>query len=100
MQLIGAVWALLLFLSLWLTRKTTWRGGTRYWLFVAAYSLGAFLLGFTRGADVPAVGGWRVDQVLDALLFGSALIALARLRLKQPPDFRPGASGVAGVGQG
>ena len=99
-QLVGAAWALLLFLSLWLTRKTTWRDGTRYWLFVAAYSLGAFLLGFTRGDDVPAVGGWRVDQILDALLFGLALIALARLRLKQPPDFRPDASGEAGAGQG
>ena len=45
-QLIGAAWALLLFLSLWLTRKKTWRAGTRYWLFVAAYSLGAFRAGF------------------------------------------------------
>ena len=42
------------------------------------------MLGFTRGDDVPAVGGWRVDQILDALLFSIALIALARLRLKQP----------------
>jgi phosphatidylglycerol:prolipoprotein diacylglycerol transferase len=99
-QLIGAAWALLLFLSLWLTRKTTWRGGTRYWLFVAAYSLGAFLLGFTRGDDVPAVGGWRIDQILDALLFSLALIALARLRLKQRPDSRPDTSGAASVGRG
>jgi phosphatidylglycerol---prolipoprotein diacylglyceryl transferase len=99
-QLIGAAWALLLFSSLWLTRKKTWRDGTRYWLFVAAYSLGAFLLGFTRGDDVPAVRGWRIDQILDALLFSLALIALARLRLKQQPDSRPDTSGAASVGQG
>jgi phosphatidylglycerol:prolipoprotein diacylglycerol transferase len=82
-QLIGAVWALMLFLLLWLMRKKAWQDGVRYWFFVAAYSLGAFALGFTRGDDVPTVGGWRIDQVLDALLFGIAAIALARLRLKR-----------------
>jgi phosphatidylglycerol:prolipoprotein diacylglycerol transferase len=82
-QLIGAAWALLLFLLLWLTRKKAWHDGTRYWLFVAGYSFGAFILGFTRGDDVPVVGGWRIDQILDALLFGVAAIALARLRLSR-----------------
>ncbi len=82
-QIIGMVWALILFLLLWLTRKRTWQDGVRYWLFVAAYSLGVFILGFTRGDDIPAIGGWRIDQLLDALLFGLALIALVRLRLKR-----------------
>jgi phosphatidylglycerol:prolipoprotein diacylglycerol transferase len=82
-QLIGAAWALLLFLLLWLTRKKAWHDGTRYWLFIAAYSFGAFVLGFTRGDDVPTVGGWRIDQILDALLFGAAAMALARLRLSR-----------------
>ncbi len=82
-QLIGALWALLLFLALWLTRKRTWRDGIRYWSFIAAYSAGAFLLGFTRGDDVPAIGGWRIDQLLDALLFSAALLALVYLRLQR-----------------
>ena len=81
--LIGAGWALLLFLLLWFTRKKTWPDGARYWLFIAAYSLGAFVLGFTRGDDVPLVGGWRIDQLLDGLLFSAALIALVRLRRKR-----------------
>jgi phosphatidylglycerol:prolipoprotein diacylglycerol transferase len=84
-QLIGVGWALILFLWLWFTRRRMWRDGTRYWLFIAAYSLGAFLLGFTRGDDVPLVGGWRIDQVLDALLFGVALIALVYLRQRRQP---------------
>jgi phosphatidylglycerol:prolipoprotein diacylglycerol transferase len=84
-QIIGAMWALLLFLLLWLTRKKDWQDGVRYWCFVAAYSLGAFVLGFTRGDDMPAIGGWRIDQILDALLLSSALIALTRLRLKRRP---------------
>jgi phosphatidylglycerol:prolipoprotein diacylglycerol transferase len=98
-QLIGALWALLLFLWLWLTRQKAWPAGTRYWLFVAAYSLAAFVLGFTRGDDIPAVGGWRIDQILDALLASLALVALARLRLKQQPDSRPDASAAADGGQ-
>ena len=85
---------------LWLTRKKAWPDGTRYWLFVAAYSLGAFVLGFTRGDDIPAVGGWRIDQILDALLFSLALIALVRLRLKRRPDPRPDAPAEAGASQG
>jgi phosphatidylglycerol:prolipoprotein diacylglycerol transferase len=88
-QIIGAMWALLLFLLLWLTRKKPWRDGTRYWLFVAAYSLGAFVLGFTRGDDVPAKGGWRIDQILDALLFSVATMALIRLQLRRQPTAPP-----------
>jgi phosphatidylglycerol:prolipoprotein diacylglycerol transferase len=99
-QLIGAVWALLLFLLLWLTRKKAWPTGGRYWLFVAAYSLGLFALGFARGDDVPTVGGWRIDQLLDALLFSSALVALARLRLKPRPDPAQDMSVEAGARQG
>jgi phosphatidylglycerol:prolipoprotein diacylglycerol transferase len=99
-QLIGAMGALLLFLWLWFTRKKAWLAGARYWLFIAAYSLGAFVLGFTRGDDVLTVGGWRIDQVLDALLFSTALIALARLRLKQRPDSRADTPVEASVGQG
>lgn len=82
-QLIGAAWALLLFLLLWFTRRKVWPVGARYWLFVAAYSLGAFALSLTRGDDIPLIGGWRLDQMLDALLCGAAAIALARLRLKR-----------------
>jgi phosphatidylglycerol---prolipoprotein diacylglyceryl transferase len=82
-QIIGALWAVLLFLWLWLTRKKPWRDGIRYWLFVAAYSLGMFVLGFTRGDDVPVLGGWRIDQLLDALLFSAAALALIRLRLRR-----------------
>jgi phosphatidylglycerol:prolipoprotein diacylglycerol transferase len=81
-QVMGAVWALLVFLALWLTRKRVWRDGIRYWLFSAAYSLGVFVLGFIRGDEVPAVGGWRIDQILDALLVGLATVALSRLWLR------------------
>ncbi len=88
-QIIGAIWALLLFVLLWLTRKISWRASIRYWLFVAVYSLGAFALGFTRGDDVLKIGGWRIDQILDALLFGIAALALIRLRWHRQPSALP-----------
>jgi phosphatidylglycerol:prolipoprotein diacylglycerol transferase len=81
-QLIGAAGSLLLFLLMWFTRKKDWPDGARYWFFVAAYSLGMFALGFARGDDIPTLGGWRIDQILDALLLGVAVIALVRLRVK------------------
>jgi phosphatidylglycerol:prolipoprotein diacylglycerol transferase len=98
-QLMGAAWALLLFLLLWLTRKKAWRAGVRYWSFLAAYSLGTFILGFTRGDDAPIVGGWRIDQILDMLLWAMALIALARLRLKRRSVPQAAAVAEAGPGQ-
>ncbi len=79
-QLIGAVWSLILFLMLWLTRKKAWTAGTRCWLFVAAYSLGALLIGFTRGDEVPHFYGWRVDQLLDTLLVAAGALGLWRVQ--------------------
>jgi phosphatidylglycerol---prolipoprotein diacylglyceryl transferase len=88
-QAIGLAWALILFTALWFTRKKAWPDGLRYWLVVAAYSLGALLIGFTRGADMPLVSGWRIDQILDVLLFGAAFIQLVRIRRRASPTSRP-----------
>jgi phosphatidylglycerol:prolipoprotein diacylglycerol transferase len=99
-QIIGAIWALLLFLLLWFMRKKVWPDGARYWLFVAAYSLSAIILGFTRGDDVLTIGGWRIDQALDTLLFTVALIVLARLRLRHRSSPPQAASTEAGATPG
>jgi phosphatidylglycerol:prolipoprotein diacylglycerol transferase len=85
-QLIGAAWAMILFLTVWVTRKKEWAAGTRYWFVVAAYSLGALLIGFTRGADVPHFYGWRVDQLLDALLVVAGSIGLWRTQRRRKPS--------------
>jgi phosphatidylglycerol:prolipoprotein diacylglycerol transferase len=77
-QLLGAVWSGLIALALIATRRRTWPPGTRFWLFVAAYSAGAFLIGFTRADDMPLVGGWRVDQLCDAGLLVVSLGLLLR----------------------
>jgi phosphatidylglycerol---prolipoprotein diacylglyceryl transferase len=84
-QLLGAAWSTIVLAGLWLTRRRAWPVGTRFWLFVAAYSLGAFLIGFTRGDDVPLLGGWRVDQLLDAALVAAGLGQLLRSLTPRPP---------------
>jgi phosphatidylglycerol:prolipoprotein diacylglycerol transferase len=84
-QLIGLAWSLILFTLLWFTRKKNWRDGVRYWLFVATYSLGALIIGFTRGDDAPLLGGWRIDQLLDALLFVVGFAQLVRSARRAKP---------------
>jgi phosphatidylglycerol:prolipoprotein diacylglycerol transferase len=76
-QLLGVIWALIVFGLLWLTRRKTWPAGRRLWLLVAAYSLGSFLIGFTRGDAVPIIAGWRLDQMLDVVLVVVGGIGLA-----------------------
>ncbi len=78
-QLFGAVWAVSVFLMLWVTRRKAGPLGLRYWLFIALYSFGALIIGFTRGDDVPIVGGWRLDQIMDGLLVVIGLIQVLRL---------------------
>jgi phosphatidylglycerol---prolipoprotein diacylglyceryl transferase len=79
-QLIGVAWSLILFVIMWITRKKDWAAGTRYWSMVMIYSLGALLIGFTRGNDMPIFYGWRVDQLLDALLVIAGAIGLWRIQ--------------------
>jgi phosphatidylglycerol:prolipoprotein diacylglycerol transferase len=77
-QLLGAGWSSLVAAGLLATRRRTWPAGTRFWLCIAAYSLGSFVIGFTRADDVPLFGGWRVDQLLDGVLVVVGLSQLMR----------------------
>jgi phosphatidylglycerol:prolipoprotein diacylglycerol transferase len=79
-QLIGVGWAVVIFALIWLTRRKEWRAGIRFCLFIATYSFGAFLIGFTRGDDAPLAFGLRLDQVLDGLLVIVAIVSLVSLR--------------------
>ncbi len=88
-QLIGAAWAVLIFVVLWSTRQRDWPAGRRYWLFLAAYSLGAFIIGFTRGDDMPQLAGWRIDQIFDALFFLAGVIQLFRLHRPRRTNAAP-----------
>ncbi len=75
-QLFGAAWALVVFGLLLLTRNKQWPDGTRFWLFIAIYSLGAFAIGFIRADDMPIIFGWRLDQIFDGVIVVVGAIAL------------------------
>ena len=94
-QLLGAAWSLIVFGLLWLVRRKGWRSGTHFWLFVAVYSLGAFLIGFTRGDDIPIIAGWRLDQILDAALTVIGVMGLIVIGRQQSiePDVMTRADG-------
>jgi prolipoprotein diacylglyceryltransferase len=76
----GADWSVIIFVLLWFTRKDAWDAGAGYGFVVMAYSMGAMLVGFTRGDEVPRLYGWRIDQLLDALLVAAGAIGLWRVR--------------------
>ena len=74
----GAAWGCVIALGLLATRRRTWPPGTRFWLFLAAYSLGSFLIGFTRADEVPLLAGWRADQIMDGVLLIVGLSQVVR----------------------
>ncbi len=93
-QLLGAAWSGLIAIGLWVMRRRVWPSGTRFWLCLAAYSLGSCVIGLTRADDVPQLGGWRVDQVLDAMIvvvsFGQLLRGSLAARRKDTHGRSPG----------
>ena len=91
-QLLGALWALLVFILLWLTRDRDWPTGRYFWLFIATYSFGSVLVGFTRADDMPLAFGWRLDQILDGVLTIAGVIGLLvtrRKAIRPAADQRP-----------
>jgi phosphatidylglycerol:prolipoprotein diacylglycerol transferase len=45
-----------------------WLAGARFWLILALFSAGMFVIGFFRGDDAPVLNGLRLDQWLDAIV--------------------------------
>ncbi|MGH2593262.1 MAG: prolipoprotein diacylglyceryl transferase [Anaerolineae bacterium] len=108
-QLFGAGWGLLVFAVLWSlsgsptartrlglplpdkrretparTRALSLPKGMRFALFVALYSAGSLLIGFSRADATAWIGGLSVEQVMDAMLLvvgaGGLLILSSRKR--------------------
>lgn len=75
-QAIVAGWALAVLVLLLLLRQVRLPGGGRFLLALGLFSLGLFVIGFTRGDASPPVGPWRLDQAIDLSI---AVAALGRL---------------------
>ena len=76
------VWDLLgAALVLWLRRVTAgrWPEGLIFWLWLAYYAVGRFLLGFLRVGDPTYAFGLRQDQTIAVLAFAAAVPMVVRL---------------------
>lgn len=89
-QALAAGWALAVLVLLVLLRQARLPEGGRFLLALGLFSLGLFVIGFTRGDPSPPVGAWRLDQVIDLSIavasFGGLLAALLfhkRKRVKE-----------------
>jgi len=78
-QIVGLVYALVLFAGFWLLRKHWPFAGAAFLMYVLLYFGGQFLLEFTRGDEAIYVGPWRLAQWVDlalALAAAGGLMAL------------------------
>lgn len=66
-QLLGAAWGVVVFAALRRLPDTK-RAGVKFSTFVALYAIGSLLIGFTRADADIVLGGWSVEQWLDAAL--------------------------------
>lgn len=71
-QLLGMAASALLFV-VWIALR---RHRHRFWILVAGFSVVMFGIGFLRGDDVLTIGGIRLDQMLDMLIFAFALVQI------------------------
>ena len=69
-----------LFVGLLILASRQPRAGALFTAYLALASLGNFALGFLRGDVSMMVGGWRVDQIVDAAFAVGAVIYGASLR--------------------
>jgi phosphatidylglycerol:prolipoprotein diacylglycerol transferase len=87
-QLAGAAWGLLVF------GIVSWEGsrrveGLRFGLFAAFYSLGSFVVGFSR-ADLPAaIGSVSIEQALDISVFAASAVGLLIVMTTRSRTHRP-----------
>lgn len=73
-QLLGAGWSALLLVGTLLVRRRLQRDGVTFALWLALHSLGSFGIGFWRADAMPQLVGWRVDQLVNLLLAGAAVV--------------------------
>ena len=73
-------------LVLWLRRATAgrWAEGTIFWLWMAWYAIGRFVLGFLRTGDPSYAFALREDQLIAVLVLAAAIPMLVRLFARAP----------------
>jgi phosphatidylglycerol:prolipoprotein diacylglycerol transferase len=74
-QWLGVAFSLLTFLLLWRLRRL--RPALRFWLALLLLSTGRAAISPLRGDDVPMLGAWRLDTLLDIAFAVVAALALS-----------------------
>lgn len=82
-QLLGAIWSTVALGLVILAERREQQAGLAFSLWLTAYSIGSFMLGFVRGDEAPLVGSWRVGQVTDLALTVSGAVLSFALALKK-----------------
>ena len=85
------VWDLLgMGLALWLRRTFAgrWPDGAVFWIWLAQYAIGRFILGFLRIDDPTYAFGLRQDQVIALLVLAAAVPMIVRLLWRSPAPAR------------
>lgn len=75
-QLYGALLGVVLLVVAWLLSIVVRRVGLRLWIVLLLLASGVFGIGYTRGDVMPVVYGLRLDQLLDLIVAGLALVGL------------------------
>jgi phosphatidylglycerol:prolipoprotein diacylglycerol transferase len=83
-QLMGAGWGAIVLGVVIFAGRSVWLEGLVFPLWLTLYCAGSFGLGFLRADPMPAVAGWRLDQVADLAFFaiGAMLLVVGLLRNK------------------
>ena len=82
------VWdALSVVVALWLRRRGL-PDGTVFWIWLAQYAIGRFILGFLRIDDPTYAFGLRQDQVIALLVLAAAVPMIVRLLWRSPAPAR------------
>lgn len=69
-QPLGMLWALLVFILLFIITRRGWLRGQHFGVSLILWSVGMVLLGYLRGDGVPMIAHLRIDQWLDVLMIG------------------------------
>lgn len=70
-------------IALFLESKLRWPPALRFWIALALIAAGVFAIGFTQGDEVPTVGVLRLDQVLDLIIAGMAVVGIAATGIRK-----------------
>mgnify|MGYP001187702079 CR=1 FL=1 len=79
-QHFGLIWSVIVMMLIGWLIFTSRMTGRRFWLALALFSAGMFIIGFWRGDSLPILYGLRLDQWLDGLLLSMALTGIIARR--------------------